>query len=120
MQKTIVLATTWAMLAVAVGAAGPAAAAADDALIHAPSSPDRWVMPDVNDVVLARAERAIEDVVDQEPLTFETLAVNHEAVYNLANWVVCGESPAPGNAISHETETVTLSVKRPGAQHCGV
>ncbi|HEX9832212.1 MAG TPA: hypothetical protein VGA66_03840 [Mycobacterium sp.] len=120
MKKTIVVATTWAMLAVAVGAAGPAAAGADDALIHTPSSPDPWVMPDVEDMVLAQAERVVEDAVDQEPLTFKTEAVNHEAVHNLQNWVVCGESPEPGSAISHETETVTLSVKRPGGQHCGL
>ena len=53
------------------------------------------------------------------PLIFNVVAPNHEPVYNLQNWVVCGESPATGSKLSAETKSVTLEVQRPGGTHCG-
>ncbi|KWX57712.1 hypothetical protein [Mycobacterium sp. NAZ190054] len=104
----------------AVAAAGPAAAHADDAQIQYKEPNEMWVMPDVKDEVLFRAEQDVEGVVDNMPLTFKTLAPNHEAVYNLEDWVVCGESPKAGSALSREkTTSVTLLVERPGGKACG-
>ncbi len=112
--------TTCAVLAGSVAAAGPAAAHADDAKIQYKEPNAMWVMPDLKDEVLFRAEHDVEAVVEEMPLTFKTVAPNHEAVYNLEDWVVCGESPKAGAALSREkTKSVTLLVERPGAQHCG-
>ena len=112
--------TACAVLAGSVAAAGPAAAHADDAQIQYKEPNAMWVMPNLKDEVLFRAESDVEAVVEQMPLKFKTVAPNHEAVYNLEDWVVCGESPKAGTALSREkTKSVTLLVERPGAQHCG-
>ncbi|MFW0149654.1 hypothetical protein ACNUDN_07460 [Mycobacterium sp. smrl_JER01] len=121
MKRALVAATvsTCAVLAGTVAAAGPASAHADDAQIQYKEPNAMWVMPDLKDEVLYRAEQDVEAVVENAPLTFKTVAVNHEAVYNLEDWVVCGESPKAGTALSEKTKSVTLLVERPGAQHCG-
>lgn len=122
MSRVIVAAavTMCAAAAGAVAAAGPASAHADDALIQYKEPDSAWVMPDLKDEVLYRAEQDVEGVVDNAPLTFKTLAPNHEAVYNLEDWVVCGETPKAGAALSKEkTKSVTLLVERPGGTACG-
>lgn len=78
-----------------------------------------WVMPDLKDKTLFAAEQEVEADVEQMPLTFKVVAPNHAPVYNLENWVVCGESPAKGSKLSQKTKSVTLLVERPGAEHCG-
>ncbi|WNG88943.1 hypothetical protein C6A87_006980 [Mycobacterium sp. ITM-2016-00317] len=104
----------------AVVTAGPAAAHADDALIQYKEPNAAWVMPDVKDEMLFRAEQDVEGVVENKALTFKTVAPNHEAVYNLEDWVVCGESPAAGTPLSKDkTTSVTLLVERPGGEACG-
>lgn len=121
MKRTIAIATAaGAVFAGGLASAGPAAAHADDGLIQYKEPNAMWVMPDLKDEVLFRAEQDVETVVDQMPVTFKTKAVNHEAVYNLEEWVVCGESPKAGSALSaQKTKSVTLLVERPGAEHCG-
>ncbi|WP_460355158.1 hypothetical protein [Mycobacterium sp. ZZG] len=122
-MNRVIVATTVTMCAVAAGAvagAGPASAHADDAQIQYKEPNAAWVMPDLKDEVLYRAEQDVEGVVDNMPLMFKTLAPNHEAVYNLEDWVVCGESPKAGSALSKEkTKSVTLLVERPGGKACG-
>ena len=120
-QKKLVtaIATACALLGGAIVAAGPAGAHADDALIQYGEPDPLWVMPDLSDRILSRAESEVEVDVEQMPLTFKVVAPNHEPVYNLQNWVVCGESPAKGSKLSPETESVTLEVERPGGAHCG-
>lgn len=113
------MAAACVLLGGAVVAAGPAGAHADDALIQYGEPDPLWVMPDLKDQVLSRAEQEVEVDVEQMPLTFNVVAPNHEPVYNLQNWVVCGESPAKGSKLSSETESVTLDVERPGGAHCG-
>ncbi len=120
-QKKLVtaMATACALLGGAIVAAGPAGAHADDALIQYGEPDPLWVMPDLSDRILSRAESEVEVDVEQMPLTFKVVAPNHEPVYNLQNWVVCGESPPKGSKLSTETESVTLEVERPGGAHCG-
>ncbi len=113
------MAAACALLGGAIVAAGPAGAHADDALIQYGEPDPLWVMPDLKDQVLSRAEQEVEVDVEQMPLTFNVVAPNHEPVYNLQNWVVCGESPAEGSKLSAETKSVTLEVERPGGAHCG-
>ncbi|MGZ5391095.1 MAG: hypothetical protein ACXWD3_04430 [Mycobacterium sp.] len=113
------MATACALLGGAIVAAGPAGAHADDALIQYGEPDPLWVMPDLKDQILSRAEQEVEVDVEQMPLIFNVVAPNHEPVYNLQNWVVCGESPAKGSKLSAETKSVTLEVERPGGAHCG-
>jgi hypothetical protein len=118
--KNILLATAaCGVLAASLAAASPAWAHADDGLIQYKEPIEAWVMPDLKDEVLFQAEADVESVVDNTPLTFKTQAPNHEAVYNLQNWVVCGESPKAGSALSRKTKSVTLLLERPGAESCG-
>lgn len=107
------------LLGGAIIAAGPAGAHADDALIQYGEPDPLWVMPDLKDRVLSRAEDEVEVDVEQMPLVFKVVAPNHEAVYNLQNWIVCGESPGKGSKLSEKTKSVTLEVERPGGTHCG-
>jgi hypothetical protein len=120
-KKKLVTATVTAcaLLGGAIFAAGPAGAHADDALIQYGEPDPLWVMPDLTDKILSRAEQEVEVDVEQMPLTFNVVAPNHEPVYNLQNWVVCGESPAQGSKLSAMTKSVTLQVERPGGAHCG-
>ena len=90
------MAAACVLLGGAIVAAGPAGAHADDALIQYGEPDPLWVMPDLKDKILSRAEQEVEVDVEQTPLTFNVVAPNHEPVYNLQNWVVCGESPAEG------------------------
>lgn len=78
-----------------------------------------WVMPDLKGKVLFAAKQEVEADVENMPLTFNVVAPNHAPVYNLENWVVCGESPRAGAALSQKTKKITLLVERPGAEHCG-
>ena len=121
MKKKLVaaMATACALLGGAIVTAGPAGAHADDGLIQYAEPDPLWVMPDLKDRILSRAEREVEVDVEQMPLTFNIVAPNHEPVYNLQNWVVCGELPAEASKLSAETKSVTLEVKRPGGSHCG-
>ncbi|MGQ9409829.1 hypothetical protein [Mycolicibacterium gilvum] len=121
MQKKLVSATTaaCALLGGALGTAGPAWAHADDAQIQYKEPDAMWVMPDLKGKVLFAAEQEVEADVENMPLKFNVVAPNHAPVYNLENWVVCGESPKAGAALSQKTKSVTLLVERPGAEHCG-
>lgn len=119
-NKVILIATATGLVAGgAIAAAGPAGAHADDGLIQYKEPNAMWVMPDLKDEILFRAEADVEDVVEQMPLTFKTQAPNHAPVYNLEDWVVCGESPKAGTALTKKTKSVTLLLERPGAEHCG-
>ncbi len=121
MKKTILVATTsCAVVAGAIATAGPASAHADDAMIQYKEPNEMWVMPDLKDEVLFQAESDVETVVEQMPLTFQTEAPNHAPVYNLEDWIVCGESPKAGTALTQKTKSVKLLVERPGADNCGV
>lgn len=121
MKKKLVAAaaTAGALLGGAIVAAGPAGAHADDALIQYLEPDAPWVMPDLKDKILFRAEHEVEADVEQMPLAFDVVGPNHQPVYNLENWVVCGESPASGSELSAKTTSVTLEVERPGGAHCG-
>lgn len=113
------IAAACAVLGGGIVAAGPAGAHADDGLIQYAEPDPLWVMPDLKDRILSQAEQEVEVDVEQMPLVFEVVAPNHEPVYNLQNWVVCGESPAAGSKLSAKTKSVTLDVERPGGTHCG-
>lgn len=120
MKKMILIATAAGVAAGgAIAAAGPAGAHADDGLIQYKEPNAMWVMPDLKDEILFRAEADVETVVEEMPLTFKTVAPNHAPVYNLEDWVVCGESPKAGAALTQKTKSVTLLLERPGAEHCG-
>ena len=120
MKTTIAaIATSGAVLAGSLVAAGPAWAHADDALIQYKEPNAAWVMPDLKDEILFQAEADVEGVVDAMPVTFKAQAPNHESVFNLEDWVVCGESPSAGSTLSQKTKSVTLKVERPGGEACG-
>ena len=119
MKKLVMAMAGCVVMTGSIAAAGPAWAHADDGLIQYKEPNAEWVMPNLKDEVLFTAEADVEAAVDQMPLTIKTVAVNHEAVYNLEEWVVCGESPSKGKALSSKTKSVTLLVERPGAEHCG-
>lgn len=120
MKKIVVATAACGVLAGSVAGAGPAWAHADDGLIQYKEPNAMWVMPDLKDEMLFTAEADVEGVVDNMPVTFKTQAPNHESVFNLENWVVCGESPKAGAALSaQKTKSVTLLVERPGADNCG-
>lgn len=120
MKKILITAAACGMAAGSVVSAGPAWAHADDGLIQYKEPNPEWVMPDLKDEILFTAEADVEGVVDQLPLTFKMQAPNHEAVYNLEDWVVCGESPKAGSALSaQKTKSVTLLLERPGGEACG-
>lgn len=108
------------MAAGSVVSAGPAWAHADDGLIQYKEPNPEWVMPDLKDELLIHAEADVEAVVDQMPLTFITQAPNNAPVYNLEDWMVCGESPSKGSKLTQKTKSVTLLVERPSADNCGV
>ena len=121
MKKILIATAVGGVVAGSLAAAGPAWAHADDGLIQYKEPNAEWVMPDLKDEMLFQAEADVEGVVDNMPLTFKTQAPNHAPVYNLEDWVVCGESPSAGTALSKQkTKTVTLLVERPGADNCGV
>lgn len=121
MKKTILIATTaCAVVAGGLATAGPASAHADDAMIQYKEPNAMWVMPDLKDEILFTAEADVETVVEQMPLKFKTQAPNNAPVYNLEDWVVCGESPKAGTDLTKKTRGVTLLVERPGADNCGV
>lgn len=119
MKTSLVATAACALMAGSLVAAGPAWAHADDGLIQYKEPNEMWVMPDLKDEVLFTAEADVEAVVEQMPLTFKTVASNHQPVFNLENWVVCGESPSKGSTLSQKTKSVTLLLKRPGGEHCG-
>lgn len=118
-KKMLVATAVSAVVAGSLATAGPAWAHADDGLIQYKEPNAAWVMPDLKDEMLFQAEADVESVVENMPLTFQTQAPNHEAVYNLENWMVCGESPKAGSALSQKTKSVTLLLERPGGEACG-
>lgn len=112
------VATTAAVMAMALGSAGPAMAT-NSGMISTPGTDDMsWVMPDLDGVVLKHAELAVQQVTAPVVLTIGTVTMGDQPVINQEDWVVCGQSPKAGAKISHETLKVTLAVQRPHDTEC--
>ncbi len=112
------VATTFAVLAMAIGSAGPAMATKSGLITSTGAKDMTWVMPDVDGMVLKHAMVIVSDVTKPVPLDIGTVAMADEPVLNQEEWVVCGQSPKKGVKISEETKKVTLDVERPGASNC--
>ncbi|GJF08861.1 hypothetical protein NGTWS0302_29400 [Mycolicibacterium cyprinidarum] len=112
------VATTCAVFAGAICAAGPAVAT-KDGKIRSPGSDDMtWVMPDMKGMVLKHAIIAVLHVTEPVNLNIRTVARGHQPVINQEGWVVCGQFPKKGVKISQKTKKVTFAVQRPHDQSC--
>lgn len=99
---------TLGMLAATIGFAGAASAA-----------PTVWTMPDVKDLLLSQAVKAVEEATDSAELDLRLVDyVNGQDVYNETMWSVCSQNPAAGKAISQTRKLVFLYVKRFNQSGC--
>ena len=112
------VATTFAVLALALGSAGPAMAAKTETQVTTGSDDMTWVMPDVSGMVLKHAIITVSAITAPVALNIGTVAKGDQPVINQEDWVVCGQSPKEGAKISQETKKVTLAVQRRGDQTC--
>ncbi|WP_163888627.1 hypothetical protein [Mycolicibacterium hippocampi] len=111
------LAVTCAMIAPAVGFAAPAIAARQAPLPQAPS--EVWVMPNVRNMVLSQAVKAIREVTDPADIDLRVFDMkNGQEVINQTNWSVCAQGPSAGRQISQKTMRVILYVKRFNQRAC--
>lgn len=93
------------MIIVATSLAGPAQAA------------ELGVMPDVQGLVLQRAEKVITGITDEKELVINTLTTRGPAQDQLSStgWVVCWQSPAAGEPIESWT-WIGVGVRRPNTE----
>lgn len=99
---------TLGILAATIGFAGPASAA-----------PAVWTMPNVTDLVLSKAVKAVEEVTGSAELNLRVIdRRNGQDVHNQTNWEVCYQTPRPGQPISQKSKRVALYVKRFNQKSC--
>ena len=99
---------TLAIIAATIGFAGPVSAAPAD-----------WVMPNVKDMVLKQALKAVHEVTGAAELNLRLFDMrNSQEVLNETNWVVCAQSPAAGKEISQKTKRVALYLRRFNQRTC--
>lgn len=110
--------TTFAVLAMTIGSAGPAMATKTEVQAPTGSNDMTWVMPDVDGMVLKHAIITVSAITAPVELNIGTVAKGDQPVINQEDWVVCGQSPKKGAKISQETKKVTLAVQRPGDHTC--
>ncbi|HEY9263981.1 MAG TPA: PASTA domain-containing protein [Mycobacterium sp.] len=115
---TATVGATCAVLAVAVASAGPAVAAKTEVESPTGSNDMSWVMPDLDGMVLKHAILTVEKVTAPVELNIGTVTKGDQPVINQEDWVVCGQSPKKGAAISRETKKVVLAVQRPHDETC--
>ncbi|MCH9669181.1 MAG: hypothetical protein K0U80_15180 [Actinomycetia bacterium] len=95
------LTTTCVLFAGVIGFAGPAAADVS------------WVMPNVKDMILARAMKVVQAAANPVEITFETTDTKgNREQYNMSNWSVCWQSPKAGARVPQKDNYVSLGVKR--------
>ena len=95
---------TLGILAGTIGFAGPVSAA-----------PATWQMPNVKNMVLHKAVKAVRDAAGPAELNLNLEdSRNGQAVHNQTNWQVCYQSPSAGKTITQKAEAtyVYLYVKR--------
>lgn len=91
-----------------IGFAGPTTAA-----------PAAWVMPNVRNMVLQQAVKAIREVTGPAELDLRVLDKrNGQQVMNQTNWEVCAQGPSAGNEISQKSRRIVLYVKRFNQKTC--
>lgn len=96
------------IFAATTGLAGPATAA-----------PAVWTMPDVKDMVLSAAVKAVEQATGGADLDLRLVDNrNVQEVINKANWSTCAQNPPAGKEISQKTKRVILYVKRFNQKTC--
>ncbi|WP_159232305.1 hypothetical protein [Mycolicibacterium vanbaalenii] len=116
-QFFVLVVATCSTFASAVGIAAPAVAVPEAPMPQAPS--EVWVMPNVRNMVLSQAMKAIRDVTGPAELNLSVLdRKNGQAVINQSNWEVCAQGPSAGNQISQKTKRVILYVKRFNQRTC--
>ncbi|MGB2922040.1 MAG: hypothetical protein WA944_04495 [Mycobacterium sp.] len=117
MRKQIVgaVALTCAMFAPTIGFAAPAMA-----VPPVPQAPSEvWVMPNVRNMVLSQAVKAIREVTGPADIDLRVFDMkNGQQVINQSNWSVCAQGPSAGRQISQKTMRVILYVKRFNQSGC--
>ncbi len=84
-------------------------------------APATWVMPNVKDMVLQRAVKAVREAAGPAELNLNLEdARNGQTVHNQTNWVVCYQTPRAGKTIPPKTGEVYvyLYVKRFNQSSC--
>lgn len=111
------MAISCAMFAPSAVLASPGMAAP---VVAAPEAPTEvWVMPDVRNMVLSQATKAIREVTGPAELDFRLVdSRNGQDVFNQSNWTVCFQSPSADGEISQTTMRVYLYVKRFNQSSC--
>ena len=112
-----VMAISCAIFAPTVGLAAPAMAAP---VVVAPQAPSEvWVMPNVRNMVLSQAVKAVYDVTGPVEINLRMIDQrNGQEVINQSNWEVCAQAPSSGRTISQSTKRVNLYVKRFNQSGC--
>jgi hypothetical protein len=102
-QAIIVAGTMSLLMPLAIGIAGPAAAA-----------PTSSAMPSVRGISLQKAMESIQSLDEDTNFRIRTYNLQGWTTQQLspANWVVCRQSPAAGRNITARTN-ITLAVNRP-------
>ncbi|MGE2728594.1 hypothetical protein ACQI4F_03880 [Mycolicibacterium vaccae] len=103
------MATFGLLVGGSIGIAGPATAQSDPV----------WVMPDVREMILARAVKDVASVAAPVELDFRFQDTKGpREVINLSNWTVCATSPSRGSRINPKTKRVIFAVKRAADDTC--
>lgn len=73
----------------------------------APPAPTEWVMPDLAEMSLAKAERAFAAATEGSDLTLILLDSDAQPteVLSAPNWTVCSQGPEAGTTITKESWT---------------
>ncbi|MGD9622804.1 MAG: hypothetical protein AB7G47_21910 [Mycolicibacterium sp.] len=102
------LSMTLAIAASAIGWTGPATAA-----------PANWEMPNVRDMLLSQAVKAVGEATGSAALDIRFVDyVNGQEVHNENYWLVCAQNPAADKPISQKTKRVVFYVKRFNQKGC--
>lgn len=76
-------------------------------------------MPDVRNMVLAKAVKEVRKVTGSAELDLRIFdRRNGQDVHNQTNWVVCHQAPPSGEPISQKNKKVFLYVKRFNQKSC--
>lgn len=114
MNKNLIAAVSAVCVAGAVVTASPAMAAKGDPA--ADGAQPTWEMPDVKGMILHPALQSILSATGGKQVKINYVDAGGQPVYNDENWMVCGQSPAPGAETAKYA--VTLKVERPAFDEC--
>lgn len=72
---------------------------------HAAAAPSEWVMPDLADVSLAKAQKMFTDATEGSGLTLNIInnSDSPATFLSAANWTTCSQGPDAGETITAES-----------------